>query len=275
MEYIRLFDTLRMSDVPKVGGKNAALGEMIGALSKKGIEVPDGFAITADAYWYYLTYNNLRNRLHTIMATLDSRQIKSVQRVGKTIRELIIHGDMPPDLAEQITSAYRRLSKQYNTKECAVAVRSSATAEDLRGASFAGQQETYLNISGNNALLHACKKSMASLFTDRAIIYRIEKKFDHFDVGLSIGVQKMIRSDKGASGVAFSLDTESGFKDVVMIDASWGLGESIVQGMVSPDEIYVFKPTLAKGFAAIIKKQCGTKKTKIVYSTSLKIRSNK
>lgn len=270
MHYVRWFDTLRMKDVPQVGGKNAALGEMIHAFSKKGIEVPYGFAIVADAYWYYLSYNDLLTKMRHIMKELNAHDIKTVQKVGQEIRDLIMSGTIPSDLIEQIETAYHQLCKQYKQEECDVAVRSSATAEDLPTASFAGQQETFLNIRGVRALLQAYKQSMASLFTDRAIIYRLEKGFDQFKVALSTGVQKMVRADKAAAGVAFSLDTESGFKNMVMIDASWGLGESIVKGMVNPDEYYVFKPTLLKGFNAIIKKQCGTKKTKMIYSGSPK-----
>lgn len=269
MRYVRWFDTLRMQDVSQVGGKNASLGQMIHALSKRGILIPNGFAISAQAYWYYLEYNKILDPMRIAMKKVDPKKLKTVQAAGKTIRRLIENGSLPPDLAEQIEHAYGRLCAQYNQKMCDVAVRSSATAEDLPTASFAGQQETFLNIRGSKALLHACKKSMASLFTDRAIMYRIEKGFDHFDVALSVGVQKMVRSDKAAAGVAFSLDTETGFKDVVMIDAAWGLGESIVKGIVNPDEYYLFKPTLQKGFDAIIKKTCGVKKTKIVYSNSV------
>ncbi len=270
MNYIRWFDTLRMKDVPQVGGKNAALGEMIQELNKKGIEVPYGFAIVADAYRYYLSYNDLLGKMRRIMKELNTNDIKTVQKVGEEIRELILHGTIPPDLIEQIEMAYHQLCKKYKQEYVDVAVRSSATAEDLPTASFAGQQETFLNIHSVRTLLQAYKQSMASLFTDRAIIYRIEKGFDQFKVALSTGVQKMVRADKAAAGVAFSLDTESGFKNMVMIDASWGLGESIVKGMVNPDEYYVFKPTLLKGFNAIIKKQCGTKKIKMIYSGSPK-----
>lgn len=268
MNYIRWFDTLRMKDMPQVGGKNAALGEMIHALRKKGIDIPYGFAITAEAYRYYITKNNLLDRMRHAMKSLKATDIKTVQKVGSTIRELIMAGTLPDDLADQIGKAYTTLCKQYKQKQCDVAVRSSATAEDLPTASFAGQQETFLNIRGIPALLQAYKQSMASLFTDRAIIYRLEKGFDQFQVALSTGVQKMVRADKAVAGVAFSLDTESGFKNMVMIDASWGLGESIVKGIVNPDEFYVFKPTLIKGFDAIIKQKCGTKKTKMIYSGS-------
>src|SRR5579863_2894538 len=267
MRYIQYFEEIGLTDVNKVGGKNASLGEMITQLSSQGIRVPTGFAITADAYWHYINENKLLQHMKSIMRTLhNTKDLKRLHKVGSEIRKLIMHGHMPDDLAQEIITAYHKLSAHYKKKEVDVAVRSSATAEDLPTASFAGQQDTFLNVVGDNALLDACKKSMASLFTDRAIIYRIDKGFDHFKVALSIGVQKMIRSDGAVSGVAFSLDTESGFKDVVMIEASYGLGESIVQGLVTPDEYIVHKPTLLDGYAPIIKKLCGDKKTKIIYS---------
>jgi pyruvate,water dikinase len=267
MRYIQYFEEIGLTDVNKVGGKNASLGEMITQLSSQGIRVPTGFAITADAYWHYINENKLLQHMKSIMGTLhNTKDLKRLHKVGSEIRKLIMHGHMPDDLAQEIITAYHKLSAHYKKKEVDVAVRSSATAEDLPTASFAGQQDTFLNVVGDNALLDACKKSMASLFTDRAIIYRIDKGFDHFKVALSIGVQKMIRSDGAVSGVAFSLDTESGFKDVVMIEASYGLGESIVQGLVTPDEYIVHKPTLLDGYAPIIKKLCGDKKTKIIYS---------
>ena len=268
MAYIRWFNTLRMQDVPLVGGKNASLGQMIHALSTQGVSVPDGFAITSDAYWEYLKYNKLPDRLKAVMDQLNPRNVASIRRVGKKIRTMIEDGTMPPQIAQEIERAYAKLCKQYQHKNCDVAVRSSATAEDLPTASFAGQQETYLNIRGDKALLNACKKSMASLFTDRAIIYRIEQGFDHFKVALSVGVQKMVRSDKASAGVAFSLDTETGFKNVIMIEAAYGLGESVVKGLVNPDEYFLFKPTLEQGFVPIIKKRCGDKKSKLVYSAS-------
>jgi len=268
MRYIKWFNRLRMRDVPQVGGKNASLGEMISALQSQGIVIPNGFAVTADAYRYYLEYNDLLPKMRALLKGLNPKNIKELQRVGRALRSLIASGDMPKDLGDEITAAYRELSKSYKQKASDVAVRSSATAEDLPTASFAGQQETFLNIRGDKALIEACKKSMASLFTDRAIIYRIEHGFDHFQVALSVGVQKMIRSDRAASGVAFSLDTETGFKEVIMIDAAFGLGESIVKGLVNPDEYFVFKPTLEKGYDPIIKKRLGSKKIKIIYSSS-------
>ncbi len=267
MKFIKKFEELRLEDLPLVGGKNASLGQMISQLAGKGVRVPFGFAVTAPAYWYYLEHNNLVDKLKRIMDQLkDPHDIPTLQKVGSEIRELIANGAMPDDLAQEIAAAYRELSNYYDQKNCDVAVRSSATAEDLPTASFAGQQETYLNISGVNELVEACKKCMASLFTDRAIVYRTENGFDHFKVALSVGVQKMIRSDLASSGVTFSLDTESGFKDVVMIESSFGLGEAIVKGLVTPDEFMVHKPTHAQGFKSIIKKHCGDKKVKIVYA---------
>ena len=265
MAYVRWFDSLTNKDVGLVGGKNASLGEMIQALQKRGVTIPNGFAVTADAYRYYLQYNDLEDPLHELMGKLRPKDMGSLKRTGVAVRRLIADAQMPPDLKKEIIAAYKKLC---GSKVCDVAVRSSATAEDLPTASFAGQQETFLNVRGDAALVRACQKSMASLFTDRAIIYRIEKGFDHFDVALSVGVQKMIRSDKAVSGVAFSVDTETGFKDVIMIDAAYGLGESIVQGIVNPDEYFVFKTTLATGHAPIIKKRLGDKKIKIVYSSS-------
>ncbi len=267
MKYIKYFEDINIDDVNIVGGKNASLGEMITQLTSQGIRIPTGFAITADAYWHYLNANQLVEKMKTIMNNLsDVHDIAALQRAGSEVRKLIISGTIPEDLKEEIITAYDQLSQHYGVKATDVAVRSSATAEDLPTASFAGQQDTFLNVSGEKQLLEACKKSMASLFNDRAIVYRVEQGFDHFKVALSIGVQKMIRSDTAVSGVAFSLDTETGFKDVVMIEASYGLGESIVQGLVTPDEYMVHKPTLDQGYAPIIKKMCGDKKTKIIYA---------
>ncbi len=264
--FIKKFEELTINDVGLVGGKNASLGQMISQLESKGVIVPTGFAITSDAYWYYLEHNNLIDEMKNIMAQLkDPQDIATLQKVGKQMRSLIDSANMPDDLAAQIIDAYNQLSKKYDQPNCDVAVRSSATAEDLPTASFAGQQETFLNVRGPEQLIESCKKCIASLFTDRAIIYRIEQGFDHFKVALSVGVQKMIRSDLASSGVAFSLDTESGFKDVIMIESSYGLGESIVQGLVIPDEFLVHKQTLEQGFKPIIKKKLGDKKTKIVY----------
>ena len=269
MKYIRWFRDLLLTDVPLVGGKNASLGQMISQLHAQGIRIPDGFAVTAAAYWYYLEHNHFIKTMQQTMNQLsDYTDIALLKKVGHEIRSLLVDGKMPADLAQEIIQAYHELSQEYKQTACDVAVRSSATAEDLPTASFAGQQETYLNVRGDEQLLVSCKKSMASLFTDRAIVYRIEQGFDHFDVALSVGVQKMIRSDLASSGVTFSLDTESGFKEVVLIESSWGLGEAIVKGLVIPDEFMVFKPTLAQNFKPIIKKQLGTKTVKIIYANS-------
>jgi len=266
MKYIKWFDTLTMNDVPFVGGKNASLGQMIQQLSKEGIRVPMGFAVTAQAYWYFLKENNLLDRMKKIMSELtDPHDLPMLKKVGKEIRSLIEESIMPDDLGKEIEQAYKKLCEKYHQENLDVAVRSSATAEDLPEASFAGQQDTFLNIQGVGKLLVACKKSMASLFTDRAIIYRLEKGFDPFKVALSVGVQKMVRSDLASAGVVFTLDTESGFKDMVMINSSWGLGEVVVKGMINPDEFRVHTKTLQKGFKPIIKKLLGDKPIKIIY----------
>lgn len=266
MNYIKWFDEVDLKDVQLVGGKNASIGTMIRELSTKGIRVPMGFAITSKAYWHYIEVNKLIEPMKISLATIHSiDDIKAVQTAGRQIRDLINSGSIPEDLKTEIVECYHELSHKYATDAVDVAVRSSATAEDLPTASFAGQQETFLNVRGSDELLEYCKKCFASLYTDRSIVYRVEQGFDHFKVALSIGVQKMVRSDLGASGVAFSLDTESGFADVVTINAAYGLGESIVQGMVVPDEFVVYKPTLAQGYKPIIKKYCGDKNIKIVY----------
>lgn len=266
MQYIKNFSQINVDDIGLVGGKAASLGNLYNQLSSKGIRVPNGFAITADAYWHFINANGLMPHIEKMMDELhDYSDIQKVQQVGHHIRNLFRIAPMPADLAEKILSAYQALAAEYQQKNIAVAVRSSATAEDLPGASFAGQQESYLNISGKEELMEACKKCFASLFTDRAIVYRHDQQFDYKKIALSIVIQKMVRSDKAASGVAFSLDTESGFKDVIVINASYGLGDAIVQGLVVPDEYVVFKPTLAKGFCPIIKKEIGSKKIKTVY----------
>jgi pyruvate,water dikinase len=268
MQFIKKFEEIGVADVALVGGKNASLGQMITNLSSaKEILIPTGFAITTDAYWYFLDKNGIRDRITATLKTLkDYKDSKKLQAVGKKVRELITRCPMPKDLSDEIKAAYKELSKHYKQSDCDVAVRSSASAEDLPTASFAGQQETYLNISGDKALIEAVKKCMASLFTDRAIAYRVENNFEHMKVGLSVGVQKMVRSDLACSGIAFSLDTESGFRDAIIIDSSYGLGETIVQGIVTPDSFTVYKPTLKKGFDPIIKKSRGHKAVKLVYS---------
>lgn len=267
MKYIHWFNTVGMDDIGLVGGKNASLGAMITELSSKGIRVPMGFAISSKAYWRYLEYNKLVKPMRAIMSSLnDVADINQLQQVGHQIRELMLAGVMPNDIVAEIAPSYLMLSQMYGQETADVAVRSSATAEDLPHASFAGQQETYLNIHGLDSLIEACIKCFASLFTDRAIVYRTQQSFDHFKVALSIGIQKMVRSDLSSSGVAFSLDPESGYSEVVTINAAYGLGESIVQGIVIPDEFIVHKQTLKQGFAPIIKKYCGNKQVKIVYT---------
>lgn len=275
MKYIKLFSEIRSADVSLVGGKGASLGNLYNSLSRQGIRVPNGFAITADAYWYFIEANGLMPHIEKMMEELiDYADVLKVQQVGHHIRNLFRIAPMPPLLIEQILSAYQSLGAEYQQKNLAVAVRSSATAEDLPTASFAGQQESFLNISGKEELIEACKKCFASLFTDRAIVYRHDQNFDYRKIALSIVIQKMVRSDKAASGVAFSLDTESGFKDVVMINASYGLGDAIVQGLVVPDEYVVFKPTLKQGFNPIVKKEIGSKKIKTVYRATGTEQSN-
>jgi len=265
MKYIRSFGTLDMDDVALVGGKNASLGEMYQALSAAGVKVPNGFATTAEAYWRYIDFNQLREQIFGQLKSLDITDIGALKKTGASIREAVMHGSMPDDLINDITEAYQSFEKEYGA-QVDVAVRSSATAEDLPNASFAGQQETYLNIRGKDSLLNTCKRVFASLFTDRAIAYREHQGFAHEDVALSIGVQKMIRSDVGSSGVMFSIDTETGFREAVFITSAYGLGENIVQGTVNPDEFYVHKPTLNKNFRPILKRELGEKAIKMVYT---------
>ena len=259
------FDELQLSDIPQVGGKNASLGEMRRELIPKGVAIPDGYAVTAEAYRYLLSSAGITEEIRNILSDLDTHNIENLKERGRKVRDLIYGAELPADLREAILVAYRKLCEEYGPNTD-VAVRSSATAEDLPDASFAGQQETYLNIQGEEALIEACKRCFASLFTDRAISYRVDKGFDHMSVALSIGVQKMVRSDLAASGVIFSIDTESGFKDAILITASYGLGETVVQGNVNPDEFYVFKPTLKQGFRPILQKKLGTKEIKMVYA---------
>jgi pyruvate,water dikinase len=264
-EYIRRFSDLGIDDVPLVGGKNASLGEMFQALSGEGVMIPNGFATTAQAYRDYLTHNGLEARIGDVLAALDVDDVDTLAVTGAKIRGWILDAELPPKLVEEINAAYSEMSAQYGT-DTDVAVRSSATAEDLPDASFAGQQETYLNIRGSDHLLRTCKRVLASLFTDRAIHYRVDKGFDHMGIALSIGVQKMVRSDIGASGVMFTLDTESGFRDVVMVTSAYGLGENVVQGAVNPDEFLVFKPTLDSGHRPIIRRHLGEKAIKMIYT---------
>ena len=264
-KYIRRFRDLGIDDVPLVGGKNASLGEMYRTLSGEGVMIPNGFATTAQAYRDYLTHNDLETRIREALESLDVDDVDALATTGAKIRGWIIDAELPPELASEITAAYAEMSTEYGAATD-VAVRSSATAEDLPDASFAGQQETYLNISGNEHLLRTCKRVLASLFTNRAIHYRVDKGFDHMSIALSIGVQKMVRSDLGASGVMFTLDTESGFRDVVMVTSAYGLGENVVQGAVNPDEFLVFKPTLEQGHRPIIRRHLGEKAIKMIYT---------
>ena len=260
------FEDLRRSDVPKVGGKNASLGEMIANLSARGVRVPPGFATTADAFWGFVESNTLKERIAATLAEYDSGKIPLAE-AGQTIRGAFLRGEWPPEIAAAIRTAYRELCARRSTADVDVAVRSSATAEDLPDASFAGQQETYLNIRGEAAVLDACRRCYASLFTDRAISYRRAKGFDHLKVALSAGVQTMVRSDLSGAGVMFSIDTETGFDKVVLIDASWGLGENVVQGTVDPDEYQVFKPYLDdESLIPIIEKARGEKAQKMIYA---------
>ena len=264
LHYIRWFDELCIDDVPLVGGKNASLGEMYRELTPQGVKIPNGFAVTAEAYRQLVKSGGILAEMNEIIAGIDKRDLDEFAKRGHRLRELIYQVPLPEDLAAEIIAAYRHLCKEYG-EDIDVAVRSSATAEDLPTASFAGQQESYLNIRGTAQLLDACRRCFASLFTDRAISYRIDQGFDHFRVALSIGVMKMVRSDLAASGVMFTIDTETGFRDVVLINGSYGLGENIVQGTVNPDEFYVFKPTLRAGFRPIIRKKLGEKKVKMIY----------
>jgi len=264
--FILRFDQIGIGDVALVGGKNASLGEMYLHLTAKGIRVPNGFAITAYAYRYLLEKAGVEDDLRRVLKGLNTSDVHNLALRGHRIREIIRNCEFPIELRHAIIDAYHKLSKEYRSREVDVAVRSSATAEDLPEASFAGQQETYLNVHGESALMDACKNCFASLFTNRAISYREDKGFDHFKVALSIGVQKMVRSDLATSGVMFTLDTETGFKDAVFITGSYGLGENIVQGAVNPDEYYVFKPTLRLGYTPIIRKVLGEKSMRMVYS---------
>ena len=229
-KFILWLNEISKEDVPLVGGKNASLGEMFSKLSKLGVDIPNGFALTSDAFWYYLKFNGIDDKLREIFEKFNPKSIKSLKETGKAARNLILKGKFPPDLGKEIIENYEKLSKKYNQKNVDVAVRSSATAEDLLTASFAGQHETFLNISGPENLLPAIKKCIASLFTDRAIAYREEKGFEHLRIALSAGIQKMVRSDLASSGVIFTLDTETGFENVILINSIFGIGEMIVKG---------------------------------------------
>ena len=262
--FVLWFNELSINDVGLVGGKNASLGEMYSHLKNQGIDVPDGFAITSQAYRYFIQEEGLEEKIQNILSQLKENDIVSLRKTGEQIRNLLLSATLPAPLTEEIEKAYNKMCNMYG-QNADVAVRSSATAEDLPGASFAGEQETFLNISGIEDLLDSVRKCFASLFTDRAISYRQDKGFPHMKVYLSIGVQKMARSDLGSSGVAFTIDTETGFDKVVVINSSYGLGEMIVQGKVTPDEFVVFKPTLEKKKKAIISKKLGEKNKKMIY----------
>jgi pyruvate, water dikinase len=261
---IRWFSEIGIEDIPLVGGKNASLGEMYRALAPQGVKVPNGFAITADAYRQFLTEAGLEEKICEILHDLDTRDLEALRQRGSQVRHAIRAATLPSDLEEEIVAAYDRL-QEGAPSPVEVAVRSSATAEDLPDASFAGQQETFLNVQGHTALLHACKNCFASLFTDRAISYRADKGFDHLKIALSVGIQRMVRSDLAASGIMFSIDTETGFRDVILINATYGLGETIVQGSINPDEYLVFKPTLKQGCQPILQKLLGSKEFKLIY----------
>ena len=264
--FIRWFADISIDDIPLVGGKNASLGEMFHELVSQGVKVPDGFAVTAEGYRHFMRSTGLDERIRQILTGLNTADMDNLQQRGSEVRHAILATPMPHDLEQEMLDAYAKLSGAQ-TLPLDVAVRSSATAEDLPDASFAGQQETYLNVQGNASLLEHCRRSFASLFTDRAISYRVDKGFDHSLIALSIGVQRMVRSDLGSAGVMFTIDTETGFRDAVLINAAYGLGENVVLGSVNPDEYYVFKPTLKLGFRPVLQKRAGSKEFKLIYDT--------
>ncbi len=264
VRFVKWFEELGIEDVPSVGGKNASLGEMYRELASQGIRVPNGFAVTAAAYRLFVQEAGLDRQFKDTLADLDVRKLANLSQRGREVRQAILAAPLPGAVERAILEAYDRLNGEGG-KHLDVAVRSSATAEDLPDASFAGQQETYLNVQGHQMLLETCRRCFASLFTDRAIAYRVEKGFDHLKIALSIGVQRMVRSDLATAGVMFSIDTETGFRDAVLINASYGLGENVVQGSVNPDEYYVFKPTLKQGHRPILNKLLGSKEFKLVY----------
>jgi len=263
-KYILWFDEINANDVALVGGKNASLGEMYQNLVSQGIYVPDGFAVTAYAYKKFIEDSGIVQQLNKILQEVNVKDIENLKKKGEKLRSLILGASLPEEIENEIRKAYRKMEEKYG-KDVDVAVRSSATAEDLPTASFAGQQETYLNVRGEDSLVKNVIKCFSSLFTDRAISYREDHGFSHSDIYLSVGIQKMVRSDLACSGVMFSIDTETGFKDAVYITGSWGLGETVVQGIVNPDQFYVFKPTLKKGFRPIVEKKLGTKKKMLIY----------
>ena len=241
MKSIKQFSEIRLTDLPLVGGKNASLGEMFSTLSSNGIRVPDGFAVTSEGYWSFLEYNKIISPLSSILSQLDNKTFNNLSDIGSKARKLLFEAGFPKELKDEIIKAYKQLCERSRDK-ISLAVRSSATAEDLPNASFAGQQETYLNVKGEENLIKACQRCYASLFTDRAIKYRVDNGFEHMKVALSIGVQVMVRSDLASSGVMFTMDPDSGFENVVLVSGAWGLGENVVQGSVNTDEFLVFKP---------------------------------
>jgi pyruvate,water dikinase len=266
MKYIRFFSELNINDIALVGGKNASLGEMYKNLSSKGINVPNGFATTSDAYWLLLEENGIKEEIKSILSDLDISDTTNIQERGLAVRALILNSTLPLSLTDELLKAYEILSNEYNTKAVDVAVRSSGTAEDLPDASFAGQQETFLNITTPETLLQSVKECFASLFTDRAISYRQSRGFNHFKVALSVGIQKMVRSDKSSSGIMFTIDTESGSQNLILINSIFGLGENVVSGRVNADEFFVFKSTLKNQVVSILKRSLGSKKEKMLYS---------
>ena len=263
--YIRWFEELSMDDVPIVGGKNASLGEMYRELAPLGVILPNGFAVTAEAFRDSLTEAGAWDELHSLLDGLDKSDVRALAAAGRRAREIVYAAGLTPAMRDQILSAWQELVRQYG-EDLSVAVRSSATAEDLPTASFAGQHDTYLNVHGEEMLIDAVKRCNASLFTDRAISYRIDQGFDHFKVALSACVMKMVRADLASSGVMFSIDTETGFKDSVFITGAYGLGENVVQGAVDPDEFYVHKPTYKQGHRAVLRRVLGDKGIKMVYA---------
>ncbi|MDD5156625.1 pyruvate, water dikinase [Sulfurimonas sp.] len=266
MKYIRFFKELNIHDVPTVGGKNASLGEMYQALTPKGVNIPNGFATTSSAYWLFLKENDIKEKMQEILQDLNISDTDNLQKRGAALRKLLLNSKLPKILETELLEAYKILSSEYKTQSVDVAVRSSGTAEDLPDASFAGQQETFLNISSTEALLKSVVLCFASLFTDRAISYRTSRGYDHFKVALSVGVQKMVRSDISSSGIMFTIDTESGSQNLVLINSIWGLGENVVSGRVNADEFFIFKPTLKTGANAILRRSLGSKKEKMLYS---------
>lgn len=261
------FDEINLTDLPKVGGKNSSLGEMVNLLSESGVAVPGGFATTSDAFWLFIEENNIAKKINDILDKLDVHDVVALQKAGKKIRQWVLDAPLPETLQQDIREAYQELLKRYGP-EATYAVRSSATAEDLADASFAGQQETYLNIHGEDAILKAIKAVFASLYNDRAIAYRVHHGFEHHNVALSVGIQLMVRSDLASSGVMFTIDTESGFENAIFITSSYGLGETVVQGSVNPDEFYVYKPSLENNQSAILRRHLGSKKQKMIFNES-------